>query len=127
MTDEAFGRSWALGGPHQRGARPGGGADEIAAIKACVARHFGECATVRLFGSRVHDHLRGGDIDLHVEADSAEVVTRGYGGIIVRRCDRLWQTLQDRLGERKIDIVDTVKGADLRTIDRAAYVEGVPL
>ena len=100
---------------------------ERRAIREAVAEVYGPTAVVRLFGSRVHDHLRGGDIDLHVEADSAEVVTRGYGGIVVRRCDRLWQTLQDRLGERKIDIVDTVKGADLRTIDRAAYVEGVPL
>ena len=42
---------------------------EIAAIKAAARDAFGETVVVRLFGSRVDDHRRGGDIDLHVEVD----------------------------------------------------------
>ncbi len=42
-------------------------AEESAAIKSAAAQAFGSGAVVRLFGSRVHDHLRGGDIDLRVE------------------------------------------------------------
>jgi len=37
------------------------------AIHAIVEQEFGAKATVRLFGSRLHDELRGGDVDLLVE------------------------------------------------------------
>lgn len=97
------------------------------AIRTAVAEVYGPGAVVRLFGSRVHDHLRGGDIDLHVEADAPDVITFGRDGIRLRRCDRLWQTLQDRIGECKIDIVDIVQGTELRSIDRAAFDEGLRL
>ena len=100
---------------------------ERMAIREAVAEVYGPEAVVRLFGSRVHDHLRGGDIDLHVEASDPDVITLGPGGVHRRRCDRLWQKLQDRIGECKIDIVDTVKGEKLRSIDRAAFDEGLRL
>lgn len=45
--------------------------EEVAAIKASAREAFGASAVVRLFGSRIHDHLRGGDIDLHIEGRSA--------------------------------------------------------
>ncbi len=37
-------------------------AEEIAGIKAAVVEVFGDTATVRLFGSRVDDTKRGGDM-----------------------------------------------------------------
>src|SRR5512144_3002065 len=42
---------------------------EITAITATAAQVFGPSATVRLFGSRVDDRRRGGDIDLYIEVD----------------------------------------------------------
>ena len=38
---------------------------EVSAIKAAARSAFGDTAVVRLFGSRVDDGARGGDIDLH--------------------------------------------------------------
>ena len=43
-------------------------ADQTRAILACVRRHFGDDAEVMLFGSRLDDRARGGDVDLVVES-----------------------------------------------------------
>jgi len=44
---------------------------KIDTIKRATAEIFGKEADVRLFGSRVDDAVRGGDIDLMVEFDEA--------------------------------------------------------
>lgn len=41
-------------------------AEEVASIKHVVAEVFGDDATVSLFGSRLDDAKRGGDVDLYV-------------------------------------------------------------
>jgi hypothetical protein len=40
---------------------------ERAVIRGCVEEAFGPNAWVFLFGSRLDDSKRGGDIDLHIE------------------------------------------------------------
>jgi len=67
-------------------------------IKREVSRRLGEGAVVRLFGSRVVDSLRGGDIDLLVETDA----------VIPNRAETLCQlhgALTMTLGDRKLDIL----------------------
>lgn len=71
---------------------------EVEAIRSCARRHFGEDCTVRLFGSRTDDTLRGGDIDLHIETETPEAA----------RLDnelRFREDLIDRLGEPRIDVI----------------------
>lgn len=92
---------------------------EVAAIKAAAAEAFGGTAVVRLFGSRVDDSLRGGDIDLHFEVDDGQQDYRHAG-------DFKWK-LFERIEERKVDLVFHVRGRPLRPIDRVALAEGIPL
>jgi len=70
-------------------------------IKEAVERQFGADARVLLFGSRVDDTARGGDIDLLVETnrmvpDSIEAVAAKLRAI---------SEIQRRIGDRKIDMV----------------------
>ncbi|MEN8221499.1 MAG: nucleotidyltransferase domain-containing protein [Pseudomonadota bacterium] len=72
---------------------------EIQIIKSSVHEVMGENASVWLFGSRVDDSKRGGDIDLFVEAELYEPRDR------VLKTAQLWVKLQLRLGEQRIDII----------------------
>lgn len=92
---------------------------QIAAIKAAAAEAFGDDATVRLFGSRVDDGRRGGDIDLHIEAapEMSDSLHEQRFRVL------LWQ----RLDEPQIDVVVTARGAPERWVDRAAMRDGVVL
>lgn len=89
-------------------------------IREEVTRVFGPQATVHLFGSRVDDARRGGDVDLYIEAEG----TRRE--LFDRELD-LYARLQRRLGERRIDIVVHGRGEPLRTVDRHARETGVAL
>ena len=92
---------------------------EVAAIKDAAVRTFGAGAVVRLFGSRLRDDARGGDIDLHLEVDQ--------GQEDVAHAARFRWDVYRRLGERAMDLVFRVRGRPLRSIDRAAYVDGAIL
>ena len=98
-------------------------AEEISIIRRSVAEVFGSDASVLLFGSRVDDRKRGGDIDLFLE-------TRLPMDERLRRRFRLLCLLQQRLGEQKIDLLlanpDDPVDAN-RLIVREAQTTGVPL
>jgi predicted nucleotidyltransferase len=74
-------------------------AQQKATVKTTVAEIFGPDAQVRLFGSRVDDTKRGGDIDLLITTPECDVQT------LVRSEIALLTTLQDRMGEQKIDLL----------------------
>jgi len=48
--------------------------NELQAAVHVVKKHLGASAAVWLFGSRADDAKKGGDIDLYVETDAANVV-----------------------------------------------------
>ncbi|MGN6269959.1 MAG: hypothetical protein ACTHM0_08720 [Sphingomonas sp.] len=93
--------------------------DQIAAIKNAARDAFGPDAVVRLFGSRVDDERRGGDIDLHVEA-SPQTATIDHE---VRFRALLWKALD----EPQVDVVVAARGAPPGWADRAAFREGIVL
>lgn len=45
--------------------------EQVTIIRRTVGEFLGDDARVWLFGSRVDDSKRGGDVDLYVESDSA--------------------------------------------------------
>lgn len=72
--------------------------DQQAITKSTVDRVLGASNRVWLFGSRVNDDLRGGDIDLLVETEAtfpnrANMLCRLYGALIFA------------LGDRKLDVL----------------------
>ena len=71
---------------------------EKKAIKQAVHKHFGPEAQVYVFGSRVDDSKRGGDVDLYVETELA-------GEELVQGKLRAMSDMQRSMGERKIDII----------------------
>ncbi len=93
--------------------------EERQIIKKAVQEVYGPTAVVRLFGSRVHDHLRGGDIDLHVEVTAPSDSPDRKGA--------LWLTLQDALGEQRIDIIESLNSVERRPIEAIAYRDGLVL
>ncbi|SDX40499.1 nucleotidyltransferase domain-containing protein [Nitrosomonas oligotropha] len=68
-------------------------------IRETVAETFGVGANVWLFGSRVKDNQRGGDIDLLIETDQvdAETIARAEIAFLAK--------FQMRMEEQKIDVL----------------------
>lgn len=90
------------------------------AVREEVDRVFGNGTPVRLFGSRVDDYSRGGDIDLHIE-------TAGTPSELLDAELRLQARLLRRLGERRIDVVVQASDAPPRPVDIHARQTGAPL
>lgn len=90
--------------------------EQAQTIRHCVRHHLGAQARIWLFGSRVDDRRRGGDIDLLVEADAPP------DPLLVLRCR---SALADALDNR-VDLVLSQPGEE-RPITRIARRTGVPL
>ncbi len=70
---------------------------EVEALIQGARSSFGEDAKIWLFGSRVDDTKKGGDIDLYIETDKES-------GLVAAKLEMLgsiWSTF----GEQKIDIL----------------------
>jgi predicted nucleotidyltransferase len=91
------------------------------AIPEILRRHFGDRAEVRLFGSRVDDSARGGDIDLYVEPEMTDP-----DALIEAKLQALAE-LHQRLGEQKIDLIIKRAGTATKAIHRVAKSSGLPL
>ncbi len=92
---------------------------EAHGFKSIAHRIFGPTAIIRLFGSRVDDAQRGGDIDLHLEVDP------NYDDW---RHEIAFHTALDiEMGEEQVDVLITKRGSELSWIERAAYRDGIIL
>lgn len=72
---------------------------EVKTIKTIFLTHFGGKAHLWLFGSRVDDAKKGGDIDLYVETEESDLDK------LLRNKRQFLIDLYMQLGEQKIDVV----------------------
>jgi len=97
-------------------------AKQLKIIKQITLDNFGDTSKVYLFGSRVDDTKKGGDIDLFIKADFSNEE------LFIRKIKTLSE-IQFKLGERKIDIVTYSGQIDDRAplIVKEAMMNGVEL
>ncbi len=94
---------------------------EQSAIHTAVKQFFGDSAEVWLFGSRVDDNKKGGDIDLYIETDLDQTET-------FKREIKIRGALMRPLEERKVDIVvKSRKSAKALPIHQVAKDTGIRL
>lgn len=91
---------------------------QIASIRQAAEQAFGRETRVKLFGSRVDDNKRGGDIDLLIQPTETDEP-------LARRL-RFLGLLERDLGERKIDVVMELPD-DRRPIVQVARDTGIAL
>jgi predicted nucleotidyltransferase len=72
---------------------------QIASIKNTTHLVWGDNAKVRLFGSRIDDQRRGGDIDLYIEGTDLPVATQ------VQTKVQFLVQLKRQIGDQRIDVV----------------------
>jgi predicted nucleotidyltransferase len=89
---------------------------EVDAIKQSVQEVFGAGAQVFLFGSRVDDAKKGGDIDLYVRTSLKNDFSHKIKFLL---------ELEKRLGEQKIDVL--LSTDEDRPIERQAADTGILL
>jgi len=95
---------------------------QINAIKTVTEDIFGAGAKVRLFGSRVEDAKRGGDIDLYISDIELDEDERFDAKI------RFLVELKRKIGEQRVDVVlAPAEGEPVLLIHRSAVAEGVLL
>lgn len=89
-------------------------------IRDTVREIFGVDADVKLFGSRVNDDARGGDIDLLVELPSVSAE-------VERKTMQLIARLQMRIGDQPIDVLVLDPSTSRQSIHEQALMTGIRL
>lgn len=94
--------------------------DQIVAIRESVNQLAGDAARVWLFGSRVRDDARGGDVDLLVEMDVPVTEPAQLSA-------RLASLVSRSMYGRKVDVLIKAPNLRLLPIHSIAQAEGIRL
>ncbi|MBX6419674.1 MAG: nucleotidyltransferase domain-containing protein [Nevskia sp.] len=94
--------------------------EQIRIIREKVCAAFGPDARVYLFGSRVDDAARGGDVDLYIEVP--QVLDNRPAA-----ASRLAAELQLALGDQRFDILVVDPNTVRQRIHGVAVTQGIPL
>jgi predicted nucleotidyltransferase len=90
---------------------------EINSIKSTVCHIFGNGSKVILFGSRVYDDVKGGDIDLYIQPSDTNNLWEKKIAFLVQ--------LKSMIGDQKIDVV--ISRDKSRLIEQEALKKGIEL
>ena len=94
--------------------------EQVRVIRQGVAEFAGEQARVLLFGSRVRDDARGGDVDLMLELDEAVAEPAQLAARLAVRVSRA-------MDGRKVDVLVKAPNLLLLPIHAVALAEGIRL
>jgi predicted nucleotidyltransferase len=94
--------------------------EQIQAIRRTVSETAGAAAGVRVFGSRLHDHARGGDLDLLVELPDPVEHPAALSAQLSARIGRL-------LHGRRVDVVLLAPNLRRTSVHEVALRDGQKL
>lgn len=89
-------------------------------IRDTVREVFGVAANVKLFGSRIDEDARGGDIDLLVELPTITAE-------LERKTLQLTARLQMRIGDQPVDVLVLDPSTRRQSIHEQATLTGIDL
>ena len=93
---------------------------QIAAIRTSATQLAGDAARVWLFGSRVRDDARGGDVDLLLELDAPVAEPAQLSARLAAKVSRA-------MDGRKVDVLIKAPNLMLLPIHSIALAEGIRL
>ena len=94
---------------------------QVYSITHILRQYFGANSEIRLFGSRLDDRARGGDIDLYIEPELTG------GNELAKALILSKVALVKALGDQKIDLVINRKGSSSLPIYQHARETGIIL
>lgn len=94
--------------------------ETLKTIKVLAEKYFGEHCEVRIFGSRVDDTQKGGDIDIYIKTDLKE-------DILERKANFLAE-LKRKIGDQKIDLlVENIDNPEKNSVYETARTTGIKI
>ena len=87
-------------------------------IKNLAKQFYGQQAKVILFGSRVDDTKKGGDIDVFIETPLESSIKDKLNFLV---------QLENKIGEQKVDLVVKSKNSPAKDIFNIAKATGIAL
>ena len=87
-------------------------------IKNLAKQFYGQQAKVILFGSRVNDTKKGGDIDVFIETPLESSIKDKLNFLV---------QLENKIGEQKVDLVVKSKNSPAKDIFDIAKATGIKL
>ncbi len=90
---------------------------EIDSITSIANSIFGKGSKIILFGSRVHDDLNGGDIDLYIQPTTKSALSEKKIDFLI--------ALKEKIGDQKIDVI--LEKDNSRPIEQEAIRKGLIL
>ena len=93
---------------------------QVESLKKLAGEEAGSDATLRLFGSRLDDAAKGGDVDLMLELKAPVANAAWLAARLSARASRA-------LDGRKVDVLVVAPGLQLLPVHKVAFEKGVVL